>query len=126
MKNLLFTIALFSSFFINAQDLPIDGKVHLIEFDNKNSKFTVPTGKTWIIYNILGDIENTQTEERIRIRLKRVNNLIFKYGGPMVYKYAMATDGTFPLIFKENTIFELEIFHSNQAFMTYVEVDINK
>ena len=31
-----------------------------------------------------------------------------------------------PHVFKENTIFELEIFHSNQAFMTYVEVDINK
>ena len=126
MKNILFTLALLLPFFVNSQNLAINGEVQFIEFNNSTSKFIVPDGKTWYIYNILGDIENKQTKERTRIKLTRVNDLIFKYGGPMVYKYGVSTDGTFPLIFKENTVFELEIFNSNQAFMTYIEIDTNK
>ncbi len=118
--TLLLSVWSFSS---NAQTTIPKGKAQLIEFYNTNAKFTVPEGKTWIIYNVFSDyVANVKKEgkgysdgDEIRIFTKSINgkaktDLANHFYGPLLYK---SKDGfmnsCFPIIFPENTTFELVI-----------------
>ncbi len=43
-------------FLLSAKAQIINGKANIIEFTNVTAKFTVPSGKTWIIQNVFSDI----------------------------------------------------------------------
>ncbi|MBI2279158.1 MAG: hypothetical protein HYU68_00470 [Bacteroidetes bacterium] len=128
-KRIILIITLFLSIWAfsgYAQTTISNGKSQLVEFNSTTSKFTVPAGKTWYIYNIFCERKYVQGEEEkdSKIILKGINGIVFK-NGPLVYYYNTGLVLNFPLVFTEKTTFEFEIMENigNKAVMTYIEVD---
>ena len=101
MKNILLILFLCVwSFPIKAQTAVPIGKAQLIEFTNATAKFTVPEGKTWIIYSIFSDYITGGTvdnrgylidTEDVRIFIKKLNgvqktNFVRNIYGPQLYR----------------------------------------
>ena len=123
------------------------GVVQLIEFSNATAKFTVPTGKHWEVVNIFSDLvtdfkPNTDggnaTYDEVNIYLKSINGTIltdFSIGkiGTRLYSTSKAGSLQMPIIFPENSVFELiivsgtlsipKINNTLIAFMNFVEYD---
>jgi hypothetical protein len=136
----------------SAQTTIPKGKAQLIEFKNSTANFTVPEGKTWVIYNLFSDyvIDGTvKYNERskkneytnssaIRIFIKDLNgvektNYQKNIYGTQLYR---STDASmtipFPIIFPEKTTFSLVIvkgdlgnlqLHNNSSYISFIEVD---
>jgi hypothetical protein len=144
-KNIvLITCILVLSFIcdLHSQTVYPKGKAHIIEFNNTTAKFTVPAGKTWYIVNIFSDyftdfIPNSTSSE-INIFLKSldgtvITDLSINKVGTKVYSGVQTYALRMPLIFPENTVFELIIIsgelskpninNSIKAFLNYVECD---
>lgn len=142
LKMTFFILALYFSSLTtitSAQTSIPQGKVQLIEFSNSTAKFTVPEGKTWYINNVfsLSIAEN----KGFYIYLKSINgteltNLSENQFGPIIYAaYTVwGTTITFPLIFPQNTTFELLILNfktggakftlsDKNAYINYTEID---
>jgi hypothetical protein len=121
-----------------AQTTP-KGKAQLIEFTNTTSKYIVPAGKTWYINQIFSNyrIEDDETTERTAIFIKSLNgieltNLSLGKYGPKVFGAFNEFVIQFPLIFPENTKFELVITNDKRtglilsdkkAILNYLEID---
>jgi hypothetical protein len=128
------------------------GKAHLIEFTNANADFTVPAGKSWIIYSVFSDYnvdglikydERTKSnylneELTIRILLKNFNgiektNIDKQIFGPQLFCSAGASAIiSYPLILPEKSTFSLVIFkgrlgntqlHKGSGYISLIEVD---
>jgi hypothetical protein len=154
LKITVFIITLFlsvCSLSSIAQTAIPKGKVQLIEFNNATSKFTVPDGKTWIIYNIFSEYAvdgvvkiSEHTNEKyfdyldVRIFLKELNgvektNYIKNIYGTQLYRSTdAATVIPYPIIFPEKTTFNLIILkgdlgflqlHGGAAYISLVETD---
>lgn len=136
LKVILFIVSLFLNFcfsYLTAQKEIPKGKAQLVEFSNSNSKFIVPTGKTWYINNTFSFFGRDPV---YWIFIKSINGVILtdyvkKVYGPILYH----SDETYPttsLVFPENTSFELIILSGERneqipsvknAFLNYIEVD---
>jgi hypothetical protein len=121
---LLFFVSILNYSFI-AQEVS-KGKSLLIEFSNTSEKFKVPEGKSWVIYNVFSDnganpkinkFTQKIANDPIYIFLKSINgttktNLASNNFGTMLY---YSDDNSkpikMPVVFPENTIFELLIVH---------------
>ena len=123
-KMTVFIITLFLSVCSlsgNAQTTIPKGKAQLIEFTNATAKFSVPTGKTWILYNAFSDYctdmkpteEGGLTAASIRIFIKSINDIpktdITKkiYGTQLFMSRDAGKTIGMPIILPENTKFEL-------------------
>lgn len=136
----------------NAQTTMPKGKAQLIEFTNATAKFTVPEGKTWIIYSIFSEYvvdgvvkideyskKNTYSGSLdIRIFLKDLNgiektNYVKNIYGTQLYRSTNAsTVIPYPIIFPEKTTFNLIILkgdlgnlqlYGGAAYISLIEVD---
>jgi hypothetical protein len=128
------------------------GKTQLIEFTNATAKFTVPEGKTWIIYSIFSDFvvggaikvnEYSKKNELIggadvRIFLKDLNgsektNYIKNIYGTQLYRSTNTSAGiSYPVIFPEKTAFSLIVLkgdlgdlelQNGSAYISFIEID---
>lgn len=122
---------------VNAQTTIPNGKAHLIEFTNATAKFTVPEGKTWVIYNAFTSIP--QDENTYSIWIKSINGMIIsdiskQIWGKLLYSSNGLANIILPLILPENTTIELIIIkrddvtdirslYAKSAFLNYVEID---
>jgi hypothetical protein len=85
-------------------------KAQLVKFTNANAKFTVPPGKTWTLHGIITsfpDDDNTYT-----VWIKSINGVILtdltkNIRGKVLYSSNLIVNLNFPLVFPENTVFEL-------------------
>lgn len=116
----------------NAQTTIPKGKAQLIEFTNESAKFTVPEGKTWILYNAFSDYCTEMktdavgglTSISIHIFIKSINDvtktdLTKLILGTQLYLSKDATKSIgMPIILPEKTKFEL-ILVSGDAFKEY-------
>ncbi len=122
----------FSLFSVKAQTTVSKGKAQLIEFTNANAKFTVPAGKTWYINQVFSFYYGG-----IDVFIKGINgteltNLELRKYGTNVYNDVNKSI-QFPIIFPENTIFELIITRSQPgepptisdqiAYINFIETD---
>jgi hypothetical protein len=146
MKKILLMLFLCVwSFPINAQTAVPIGKAQLIEFTNATAKFTVPEGKTWIIYSIFSDyitggkVDNRgiliDTED-VRIFIKKLNgvqktNFVINMYGPQLYRSGKPVL-SYPLVFPEKTTFDLITLkgrigslkkYSGKSYLSLVESD---
>lgn len=146
MKNILLILFLCVwSFPIKAQTAVPIGKAQLIEFTNATAKFTVPEGKTWIIYSIFSDYITGGTvdnrgylidTEDVRIFIKKLNgvqktNFVRNIYGPQLYRNGSSVF-SYPLVFPENTTFDLITLkgrigslkeYSGKSYLSLVESD---
>jgi hypothetical protein len=97
------------------------GKVKLLEFSNSTASFSVPAGKTWLIYNVFSDYctkievkkNGDQDASCIRIFIKSLNDvqktdLVTKKYGTQLYMSGDTEKAiALPLLFPEKTKFEL-------------------
>jgi len=155
LKMTVFIVTLFLSVCSlsgNAQTTIPKGKAQLIEFTNATAKFTVPDGKTWIIYSIFSEYvvdgvvkideyskKNTYSGAiDIRIFLKDLNgvektNYVKNIYGTQLYRSTNAsTVIPYPIIFPEKTTFNLIILKGDlgnlqlfggAAYISLIEVD---
>ncbi len=155
LKLKLIIVTLFASVWtssVNAQTTIPKGKAQLIEFTNTTANFTVPDGKTWIIYSIFseyvvdGVVKFDEYSKMniydksldIRIFLKDLNgiektNYIKNIYGTQLYRSTNAsTVIPYPIIFPEKTIFSLSILkgdlgslqlYGGAAYISLIEVD---
>lgn len=129
----------------NAQTTTPKGKAQLIEFTNATAKFTVPDGKTWVIYNVFSDyITNvTLSNERydgedIRIFFKSINGITKTdltknlYGTQLYRSTNASTTVGMPIILPEKTTFELIItfgsigklkLYNSSGYLSIIETD---
>jgi len=129
IATLFLSVCIFSG---NAQTTIPKGKAQLIEFTNSTAKFTVPAGKTWVIYNTFSDYctdmktdaDGALVAPSIRIFIKSINDVIKtdltkKIYGTQLYmsRDAGKTIGM-PIVLSENTKFEL-ILISGDAFKEF-------
>lgn len=140
------------SLFSEAQTTIPKGKAQLIEFTNATAKFTVPDGKTWVIYSFFSDyiadgvikynesykVKELESED-VRIFLKELNvvektNYIKSIYGTQLYRSSNAsTVIPYPLVFPEKTTFSLinlkgsnlgeVLLYNGSAFISFIEVD---
>ena len=125
----LFNVLLFSLWFLpfNAQTEVPKGKAQLIEFTNETAKFTVPEGKTWLVYSVFSDYVtegtinfNEYSKEKelvgtkeIRIFLKDLNGIEKTnytkniYGTQLFRSTNASTVIPYPIILPEKTTFNL-------------------
>lgn len=137
MKKIVLGLLLFVCFYTNAQISLSSGKAQLVEFTNKTAKFIVPAGKTWYVNQVLSYYKLKNTDG-IRVHIKSINgveltNLALEKYGTKVYDAVNTYVIQFPLIFPENTTFELIILEKketgppylsdNNAFINYVETN---
>ena len=132
-KNFFITLVLLvtiNSVSISQVTIP-KGKSQLVEFNNETANFTVPEGKTWIIYNIFSDyivggkLQYNDRKERnelkdtkaVRIYLKKLNgneltNKQKNIFGTQMYRSDGFSNGNiqYPIIFPEKTTFSLVVF----------------
>jgi hypothetical protein len=150
----LFNVLLLSLWFlpVNAQiDVP-KGKAQLIEFTNETAKFTVPEGKTWMVYSVFSDYvtegtininEYSQEKElvgtkEIRIFLKDLNGIEKTnyskniYGTQLFRSSNASTVITYPIILPEKTTFNLIILkgdlgspqlYKGKAYISLIETE---
>ena len=155
LKMTVFIVTLFLSVCSlsgNAQTTIPKGKAQLIEFTNETAKFTVPEGKTWIIYSIFSEYgvdgvvkidehskNNTYyTGLDIRIFLKDLNGIEKTnyvkniYGTQLYHSRNASTVIPYPIIFPEKTSFNLMILkgdlgniqlYGGKAYISLVETD---
>lgn len=149
-KMTFFIVTLFLSVCLlsgNAQTTIPKGKAQLIEFTNATANFTVPEGKTWVIYNTFSDYcTDMKTDDRgrltassIRIFIKSINDvtktdLTKKIFGTELYRSRDAGKAIrMPIILPEKTKFELILvsgvtfkdykLFSGIGFMSIIEID---
>jgi|TARA_B110000305_G_C19071973_1_gene462084 hypothetical protein len=146
MKKILLILFLCVwSFPIKAQTAVPKGKAQLIEFTNATAKFTVPEGKTWIIYSIFSDYITGGTvdnrgylidSEDVRIFIKKLNgvqktNFVRNIYGPQLYRTGGA-EISYPIVFPEKTTFDLITLkgsagslkkYSGKSYLSLVESD---
>ena len=137
-KRIILLVMIFIStgnFISNAQNIVPKGKAKLIEFSNTNAKFTVPEGKTWIIYNVFSDYVADEGSSRIRIFLKELNgvektNYLKNIYGPQLYFTKLTFP--YPIIFPEKTTFSFVILkgdlknlqlYDGFGYMSLIEID---
>jgi hypothetical protein len=150
MKKLFLTLVAFFCLgvTVNAQASFLKSKAQLIEFTNDSANFTVPEGKTWVIYSIFSDHTVISPSKSyllidIRIFLKNINgdektNYTKNIYGPLLYwssaTRAGLTSVPYPIIFPEKTSFSLIIFkgsgpldrmelHNGKAYISLIEID---
>ena len=98
----------------------------ILKFLNEKSKFTVPDGKIWYIYDVFASSD-------IKVKIKSLNgieltNLSSNIIGPIFQSFNV------PKIFPQNTNFELiiliwsqeqkkYILSENKAWINYIEID---
>lgn len=117
------TVLIFLSNFKSVAQASIPkGKAQLIEFSNTNSSFTVPQGKTWVVYSIFSDYVTggvmkydsnnnplyLDKPDEIKIFVKTLNgqektNIDKNIYGIVVFESKDASATNFPIIFPENT-----------------------
>jgi hypothetical protein len=150
----LFNVLLFSLWFLpfNAQTEVPKGKAQLIEFTNETAKFTVPEGKTWLVYSVFSDYVtegtinvNEYSKEKelvgtkeIRIFLKDLNGIEKTnytkniYGTQLFRSTNASTVIPYPIILPEKTTFNLIILkgdlgspqlYGGKAYISLVETD---
>ena len=152
--TMLLNVLLFSLWFlpVKAQtDVP-KGKAQLIEFTNETAKFTVPDGKTWLVYSVFSDYctggtikYNEYSKENeldgakeIRIFLKDMNgiektNLTKNIYGVQLFRSSDAsTVIPYPIILPEKTTFNLIILkgdlgnpqlYNGKAYISLIETE---
>lgn len=111
------------------------GKAQLIEFTNATAKFTVPSGKTWYLNSVFSNYDRNLN---IKVYIKSINSNILtdltknEYGTLLYHSRDMGFVIKFPLIFPENTNFELIILSGDwdvqticnkKSFLNYIETD---
>ncbi len=112
-----------------------NGKANIIEFTNTTAKFTVPSGKTWIIQNIFSDIEtkfkvkdNWNNGElnhcSIYVFIKSINGIIKTDLISKQYSKRINNTSDFhPIYLPENTIIEFLIVYSDSSTKTIKNFD---
>jgi hypothetical protein len=137
---------------VTAQTAVPKGKAQLIEFTNATAKFTVPEGKTWMIYSIFSDYvtggqvklndytkKNELVEEDdIRIFIKDLNGVqktdyLKNIYGTQLYRSSNAsTVIPYPIIFPEKTTMTLIVLkgdlgslkeYDGKAYISLIEID---
>jgi autotransporter-associated beta strand protein len=140
-----------STLSVNAQSSILQGKAQLLEFTNTSASFTVPEGKTWVIYSIFSDyvtggtvkyneyrkVNEFANEEDIRIFLKDLNGvqktdyLKNKYGTQFYRSSDASTVIPYPIIFPEKTRFNLIVLsgdlgslkeYNGKAYISLMEI----
>jgi hypothetical protein len=152
MSLYIFTFLLsISTLSVNAQSSILQGKAQLLEFTNTSASFTVPEGKTWVIYSIFSDyvtggivkyneyrkVNEFANEEDIRIFLKDLNGvqktdyLKNKYGTQLYRSSNASTVIPYPIIFPEKTRFNLIVLsgdlgslkeYNGKAYISLMEI----
>lgn len=119
-----------------AQDATHHSKAQLVTFTNASGKFVVPPGKTWTIYNAFTSY-NANDDNIYGICIKSINGKVLCDLSKNMLTYIIFNTSGFsdirqPLIFPENTKFELLIYkrvndsrslYDNTAYLNYVETD---
>ena len=148
LKMTVFIVTLFLSVCSlsgNAQTTIPKGKAQLIEFTNATAKFTVPDGKTWVIYNVFSDYMTNVTlsnerydGEDIRIFFKSINGITKTdltknlYGTQLYRSTNASTTVGMPIILPEKTTFELIItfgsigklkLYNSSGYLSIIETD---
>jgi hypothetical protein len=117
----------------NAQISPSKDLAKLTMFSNTNAKFTVPSGKTWTLHGVLASFpadDNTYS-----VYVKSINDVILtdlskNMFGKLLYSTNNLANLNFPLVFPENTVFELIIskrvgetrsLYDKSALLNYTE-----
>jgi hypothetical protein len=138
-KMLFFIITHFFVFSLDlsAQSTIPKGKAQLIEFTNANAKFTVPEGKTWVLYNVFSDyvvdgVMKTDDytkkivfsdDKPVRIFLKELNGvektnyLMNVYGTQFYHSNTFSTGISYPLLFPEKTSFGLILLKGSTGYL---------
>jgi hypothetical protein len=100
-----------------------DGIQETVKFSNANKTFTVPAGKTWYIHNVFSSVKfNNGDDEYNYVRFKSVDDISFGENGPILTN-ASRNYIQYPIVFKENTTFELYLNDSSaKGIITYTEV----
>ena len=137
-KMTIFIVTLFLSFCslsVIAQSTIPKGKAQLIEFTNVTSNFTVPPGKTWYINNVFS---NYNRELDIKLYIKSLNGTILtdlskkEYGTLLYHSRDMGFVIQYPIIFPENSTFELIIVSGDwelqslcdkKAYLNFIETE---
>ena len=127
MKTKFFILNVISIIFIfsaNSQTFIPKGKTQLIEFSNTSTKFIVPEGKSWIIYNVFSDYgADPKTSkylpviatDNIYIFLKNINgieknDLSKNQFGTLFFSSKNNNEAIrMPLVLPEKTSFELSL-----------------
>ena len=119
----------------NAQTTTPKGKAQLIEFTNATAKFTVPVGKTWVVNNVFSYYDRNID---LKVYIKSINGTILtdltkkEYGTLLYHSRDMGFVIKFPIIFPENTSFELVIISGGwdtqtisdkKAFLNFTETE---
>ena len=138
---LSFIIFHFSTIKSAAQNF--NGKAYIVEFTNATAKFTVPSGKTWIIQNIFSDgytnfkIKNKYDGEescRVLIFIKNINGNVKTDFISEKYSKILSSNSDFnPIYLPENTTIEFLIayddfvtrkpkIYDGSATLNYIEI----
>jgi hypothetical protein len=112
-----------------------NGKANIVEFTNASAKFTVPVGKTWIIQNILSDVEtkfkvkdNWNNGElnhcSVYVFIKSINGIIKTDLISEQYSRKINNNNDFhPIYLPENTTIEFLIVYSDGSTKTIKNFD---
>ena len=143
-KIILFLSIIIFQFSVNksiAQNF--NGKANIVEFTNATAKFTVPSGKTWIIQNIFSDgytnfkIKNKYDGEescRVLIFIKNINGNVKTDFITEKYSKILSSNSDFnPIYLPENTTIEFLIayddfvtrkpkIYDGSATLNYIEI----
>jgi hypothetical protein len=137
-KFSIFVATLFISVYalsVNAQTTLPKGKAQLIEFTNATAKFTVPVGNTWVVNNVFSYYDRGID---LKVYIKSINGTILtdltkkEYGTLLYHSRDMGFVIQFPIIFPENTSFELVIISgewdsqtisNKKAFLNFTETE---
>ena len=151
--KILFLLLTFTFIFhSNAQTSIPNGKIKLIEFTNETANFTIPEGKSWIIYNIFsdylvdGEVKYNDYQKKnilenpldIRVFIKELNgaektNYLKNIYGTQLYRSTNAsTVIPYPIVFPEKTLLTLIILkgdigslqlHNGKGYISLIEID---
>lgn len=120
-----------------------NGKANIVEFTNATGKFTVPSGKTWIIQNIFSDsytnfkIKNKYGEDescRVLVYIKNINGNVKTDFITEKYSKSINNNSEFnPIHLPENTTIEFIIayndfvgkktkIYDSSATINYIEI----
>jgi hypothetical protein len=148
----VFLLFILSNQVINAQQSVPLGTAKLIDFTNTTASFSVPEGKTWVVYSIFSDLMTggvlkyddynkknyIENSDDIRILIKSLNgiektNIAKNIFGTQLYR---STDDSrvipFPIILPEKTTLSLVIFQGDPgnlkefngtAYISLMEID---
>lgn len=137
-KIILFLSIIIFQFSVNksvAQNF--NGKANIIEFTNTTAKFTVPSGKTWIIQNIFSDIQtkfkvkDSWNEGKlnrcyVNVYIKSINNVIKTDLTSELHGKRINNNSDFhPIYLPENTTIEFLIVYEDSSDKTEKNYDGN-